>query len=271
LVKWDTSLNTGKYPHSHLLKMPRRLTLSRLACWRFPQSMHKADFGQIGGCTDPTWNALNCFSHCKSSLLGGISTLYRCSNDNWCCSDGGNETSCCHDPKVELFKIVKEANVQNGTAFIQGYNIAPDQDIRGTATPSSAPSSTSGCTATTTSQSSSNLTAAGLGIGLGVGIPLLAAVGVLSFLLLREKKRTRDTSARRGSASSMGQIVGRPSVQAGSPRIERPSTQVGSPRTGYGELPNSHSVEAGVGQRRKIHELYGEDHQQVVEMPGQKA
>ena len=229
----------------------------------------------IGGCTDPAWNSVNCFPHCKASLLGGISTVYRCSDDSWCCADGGNTTSCCNDPQVKLFKIIKEAHVENGTAFAQGYNIAPDDDITGTAVPSSAPSNTSSCavtTVTTTARSSSNVSATDLGVGLGVGIPLLAAVGILSFLLLREKKRSRPAGTRRGSASSMGPMVARPSVHAVSQRTEVSSPQVESPRTGFGEPPlSAHFAEAGAEQRRNVHELDSKEPQLVAELPGLKS
>lgn len=195
--------------------------------------------------------------------------MYRCNNDNWCCSDGGNSTSCCHDPHVKLFKIAKDAYVQNGTAFIQGYNIAPDKDITSTTIPSSPSSSSNGsqCTATTPAQSSSKVTVAGVGVGLGVGVPLLAAIGVLSFLLLQERRRTRNSSARRGSAISMVQRVTGTPGQLESPRMERPSAQAGSARTGLGELPNSQFAGLGVGQRRDAHELRGEEHLQVAELP----
>jgi len=158
-------------------------------------------------------------------------------------------TSCCNDPQVNLFKIVRSAYVQNGTAFIQGYNIAPDEDIMGTAT--------------AIGQSSDGATAVGLGVGLGVGIPLLAAIGVLSFLLLREKKRSQRISALGGSARS--------SVQAESVGGGRPSTHVESPRAGFEELPNTRLAEAGAGQGRSVHEIYGNEHPQVAELPDHKA
>lgn len=161
--------------------------------------------------------------------------------------------------------------MQNGTAFIQGYSIAPDEDITGTAVPSSVPSSTSECAATTTAQSSTKVTATGLGVGLGVGLLLLAAIGVLSFLLLREKKRGRHIGTHRSFAGSIGQIGARPSILVESPRTESGSLQVEPPRTGFGELPNSQFVEAGVGQERKAHELYGKEHPQVAELSSQEA
>ena len=108
---------------------------------------------------------------------------------------------------------------------------------------------------------------AGVGVGLGVGIPLLAAIGVLSFLLLQERRRGRNSSERGGSASSMVQIVARTPGQLESPRMERRSDQAGSPSTDFGELPNSQFAELSVGQRRNVHELHGKEHLQVAELP----
>lgn len=211
---------------------------------------------------------MSCFAHCNSSQLGSTSTVFRCDNDDWCCSDGRNTTSYCNDPQVKLFKIVRNAYVQNRTAFIQGYNIALDEDITGTATPS-APSSTSKCTTTATGQSFDGATAVWLGVGLGVGIPLLAATGVLS-LLLREKKRSQRISTHGGFANSMDQIA-RSSVQAELVGRARPSTHVESPRAGLTKLPNTQLAEAGPGQRRSVHEIYGKEHPQAAELSDHKA
>ena len=80
-------------------------------------------------CTDATWQDSSCFLKCTQSKLSkilgrihtkhccavahiesltkpsslaignknDISILYRCNNDDWCCSTGGNVTSCCQD------------------------------------------------------------------------------------------------------------------------------------------------------------------------------
>lgn len=171
-----------------------------------------------GLCTDSTWQADSCFSYCpKPRRLHTLSTVYRCSNNKWCCSGGTNTTSCCQDGGVEKFKITGSALVQNGSAFVDGYSIAPIGSILtggelSTLTASSTAMQTITCT-TTISGSPVTLTATaagnasatpisnsiksdaalktGLGAGLGVGIPLLVVIGVLSFLLLREKRRHR--------------------------------------------------------------------------------
>jgi hypothetical protein len=265
LVKSDSSFNTGKYSLSRISTKVGGIPLCRDLDFRHLSiRWDGVDSSHIGGCTDPTWNSVNCFSHCKSSQLGTVSTVYRCSNNNWCCSDGANSTSCCHDPHVKLFKLGRDAYVQNGTAFIQGYNIAPDRDI----IPSSPSSSFNGslCTATAPAQSFSQVTVTGVGVGLGVGVPLLAAISVLSFLLLQERRRSRNSSAGRGSASSMVQTVARTPGQLESPRVERQSSQAGSSRTGFGEPPNSQFADIGDGQRRNVHELH-EEHLQVAELP----
>ncbi|EHY56450.1 hypothetical protein ABEF92_006186 [Exophiala dermatitidis] len=93
-----------------------------------------------GLCTDSTWGDKACFPYClKPRRIHYISTVYRCSNDYWCCSDGANNTSCCEDDGVNKFRIPEDAQVQNGSAFRNGYSIAPVKNIvtaGKTATPS---------------------------------------------------------------------------------------------------------------------------------------
>ncbi|EXJ66551.1 uncharacterized protein A1O5_10220, partial [Cladophialophora psammophila CBS 110553] len=84
-----------------------------------------------GLCTDSTWQDDACFPRCLTSQRKpGPSSLYRCSNNNWCCSDGAsNSTSCCRDEGVKLFPIIAHAAVENGSAFLHGYSIAPIASI----------------------------------------------------------------------------------------------------------------------------------------------
>ncbi|KIW69874.1 hypothetical protein PV04_02194 [Phialophora macrospora] len=181
-----------------------------------------------GLCTDSTWQDQSCFPRCLvPARRSGPSTVYRCSNSLWCCSDGvANSTSCCQDEAVSLFPIIAHAAVENGSAFLSGYSIAPLESIitngvAPTATPTQTMTFTtdiSGSPLTITVTTAGNPTAVpvrevadaaavlttGLGTGLGVGVPLLAIVGVLSFLLFREKRRHRATKDSLSNADGYG-------------------------------------------------------------------
>lgn len=174
-----------------------------------------------GLCTDSTWQDQACFPRClKPSRRPGPSSLYRCSNDLWCCSNGvANTTSCCQDGGINLFPITAHATVENGSAFLHGYSIAPLASIM-TGSIAASPSSSlthsvttdvagsviataSSATASSSADSGAVL-ATGLYSGLGVGIPLLAVVSVLSFLLMREKRLHRATIESLSSVDSYG-------------------------------------------------------------------
>ena len=170
-----------------------------------------------GLCTDSTWQDQACFPRCLTPRRRQApSSVYRCSNNKWCCSDGvSNATSCCQDQDIDLFPIIEHAAVENGSAFLHGYSIAPIASILTNGVgPTTTPLQTltfttdiSGSPVTITATTTGDPTAlpvrevadhqavltSGLGAGLGIGIPLLAAIGVLSFLLFREKRRHRAT------------------------------------------------------------------------------
>lgn len=160
-----------------------------------------------GACTDDTWANPVCFQSCLSPRTNSLSTLFRCNDNNWCCSQGGNTTSCCSDPNVDTFKLTSWAYIQNGTdSFASGYSIAPLAALASTSSSLSSPSTisaalTSSQTSTATCASgsstgstpncSSSNTAIGVGVGVGVGIPLLALVGLFSLLWFRARKRSK--------------------------------------------------------------------------------
>ncbi|KAK0511200.1 hypothetical protein JMJ35_006752 [Cladonia borealis] len=162
-----------------------------------------------GTCTDKTWKDPSCFQQCPISAdykTPYVNTLYRCDWNYWCCSAGGNETSCCNDPNVASFSVTRldiPAAIYNGSGFASGFTVAPVQGLN-TQSSVSALSSTSVTHPTTTGApllsapacrnltSSPNPTTVGIGAGLGVGIPLLIALGSVSFLLLRERRRSRN-------------------------------------------------------------------------------
>lgn len=148
-----------------------------------------------GACTDSTWRDSSCFQSCSE-----FSTLYRCDNNDWCCSAGGNTTNCCNDPGVATFALSGLAEIQNGTAFVPGYGLATTSQsasanasaMTNSAT-TSLKSATNSAEPTTTSLSKAGpcATTVGLGAGLGVGIPLLLAVGALSYFLFREQRNNK--------------------------------------------------------------------------------
>ena len=169
-----------------------------------------------GTCTDKTWNSSTCFQQCLPSLGidHGIHTLYRCSWNQWCCSTGGNTTSCCNDGGVELFVLKNPDPVMGGNGFVAGFMIAPVETQTSTSTAQSSALATSSAidTGPTKSYSSaaagittvtptsypehntsvSDATKTGLGAGLGVGLPMLA--GLTLALLFIRRLRSQSNS-----------------------------------------------------------------------------
>ena len=148
-------------------------------------------------------------------------TLYRCNDNKWCCSFGGNTTSCCQDTDdgSNLFQWNQAfAQIENGTNFAKGYTIAPISALQTNApekqsTSQSPPSRsavstlTAGLSSTATARSviasstpsvavdhSNNHEVAkvGAGVGVGVGVPLLLGLGTFLFLWLRERRINRS-------------------------------------------------------------------------------
>ena len=171
-----------------------------------------------GTCTDKAWNSSSCFQQCLPSLGidHGIHTLYRCNGNEWCCSAGGNITSCCDDEGVELFTLKEADGVMGGTGLLSGLTIAPVESLqRSTSTAPSSASATSNAidTGPTKSYSSAaaskttdtetpdpksttsaiDATKTGLGAGLGVGLPLLAGL-TLALVFLRRLRSQSNTN-----------------------------------------------------------------------------
>lgn len=131
----------------------------------------------------------------------------------WCCSHGGNTTSCCNDASdgSNLFPwAATPANIQNGSNFADGYTIAPtfstalppSRSTRPTlSTVTDPPSKKTGEPARqktfsasrvpTAQNSTSDHNAAvevGVVVGAGVGAPLLAGLAAFLCLWLRERR-----------------------------------------------------------------------------------
>ena len=121
-----------------------------------------------------------------------MDTLYRCDDNQWCCSLGGNVTSCCQDSSTgrNLFRLPQTpAQIQNSTALAPGLTIARTEQLQ-----SPAPNST---------------VKIGVGIGVGILFPLLAVLIGALFQLSRVKrdrarleKAVSDIYAARDRASS---------------------------------------------------------------------
>ena len=186
-----------------------------------------------GTCTDKTWSSSSCFQQCLPSIGidHGIHTLYRCTGNEWCCSAGGNITSCCNDGGVDLFNLNNPDGVMGGTGLLSGLTIAPVESLQtSTSTAPSSASATSNAIdigptksyssaaarETTDAEtpdpksttSASDATKTGLGAGLGVGLPLLAGLTVALVFLrrLRSQSNSKKTDSERRTAGVVDDI-----------------------------------------------------------------
>jgi len=231
----------------------------------------------IGACTDSSWSISNCFQKCPSGAFfrlhlpnsplhpdgsrcmvdlltllitpldygnANTKTLYRCNNNQWCCSRGGNTTSCCDDPNVATFFPQGTNNVHqiyNGSAFAPGFALS--QTTASTTSASASTAKATGAKATTTRASgdgcpttgnnstcpnmtynSAKTTRVGVGVGVGLVVPLFAALAASLILWLRERKRSREF---RQQAAVAGQQLpwGKPSMGYGSASEKRVGQQ----------------------------------------------
>ena len=183
-----------------------------------------------GTCTDKSWTSSNCFQQCVATLGidHGIHTLYRCNDNQWCCSTGGNITSCCNDLGVNLFVMKDPDAVMGGSGFLAGLSIAPVETQTSTSTAPSSSSATSNAidtgptrsyssdagsktTATQTpypehNPSVSDATKTGLGAGFGVGLPLLAGL-TLALVFLRRLRRQSNSKRTDLEKETAGAVV----------------------------------------------------------------
>ena len=181
--------------------------------------------------------------------------MYRCSNNDWCCSSNGNTTSCCRDTTdgSNLFKLPDGvAQIENGTNFIPGYTIAAKSALqtdtaelsqttttnnaKSTQNPEAAISTgtvqTPSANATKKGDGGQKVVAVGAGVGVGVGVPLLAALGAVLFLYKREKRKNKHLKGQL-AAGTGGQYGSEP--KAPFPRLDR-LEELQSGR-GYFQLP----------------------------------
>ncbi|KAI4253154.1 MAG: hypothetical protein LQ352_003864 [Teloschistes flavicans] len=161
-----------------------------------------------------------------------VNTLFRCNDNQWCCSEGGNTTSCCDDSNVILFtnpSDAKLAQIYNGSAFASGFTLSQISHSTTSAASAATPSATatnqvvcptpdsnhSNDSSTPAAHKVSPVTKVGVGVGVGVGVPLLAALGATLFLWSREKKRGRDLQQRAAAAAAAQQTLWEGKAQEG--------------------------------------------------------
>lgn len=205
-------------------------------------------------------------------------TLYRCNDNKWCCSFGGNTTSCCDDTTDggNLFQWDRAvAQVENGTNFAKGLTIAPTSAPATSSLTSTQPttsqtgSSTSSAVSTVSvQQDASNATCTagvlqnasnhdqvvkvGAGVGVGVGVPLLAGLAAFSFLWIREKRINHGL--RQDIDSNQGSYHG-PSKRSGAWYLSATSGSANGPQRSELQRPSN------------IQQLPGNRHDTNVELP----
>ncbi|GJC84189.1 hypothetical protein ColLi_07027 [Colletotrichum liriopes] len=144
-----------------------------------------------GACTDQDWTTSGCPKYCdKEDIVGGVPGRHA-------------GIALCGDSKYACQRSSNCANYTFGVpAGVMLLNQYLQSDLGNVATATAA-APTSGSTAGTTGEASAATcsstaaassgisTGAAAGIGVGVGAPLALAIGLLTVLLLREKKKTR--------------------------------------------------------------------------------
>lgn len=195
----------------------------------------------------------------KSSVTN---TLYRCNDNNWCCSAGGNTTSCCNDPGVDnvLFNV-GQTNIANGSAWAPGLTLVPISAVQTslptssqTGLPTSSKSAQSCPTQTVVRDINSpaqngGITLAekdrdvddktkkvGLAVGFGVGVPLLVALATAIFLLWREKR------AHQGLRQQVTSGMGHPVHEVSSDGWKKPNEIYARDERGITEMPTGGEV-----------------------------
>ncbi|KAH8760464.1 hypothetical protein F5883DRAFT_500751 [Diaporthe sp. PMI_573] len=147
-----------------------------------------------GGCTDQQFLQSGCPRICHSrEIVGGVpdrhAGVFQCESTSLACISRDNCSK--QNFTVGAYRAVMNAALSTdlfnsgatATAFIAPSTSANTEDASAT-------------TCTDKQRDSSGIsTGAVAGIGVGVGLPLVVAVGVLTFMLIREKRRSGDPQA----------------------------------------------------------------------------
>ena len=152
----------------------------------------------VGGCTDKTWQAPECSSHCDNAENNGWTELLQCEPEGtsplytWCCWNPGvqGSNSCCDNTFTMNTAAWGQVylHASNGTTFsaLSASSTSPPT--------SSATKSASSASASASPSSKSGLDLAstiGLAVGIPLGILVIAVMGIL-FWWMRRKANKRD-------------------------------------------------------------------------------
>ncbi|OLN95829.1 hypothetical protein CCHL11_02663 [Colletotrichum chlorophyti] len=183
-----------------------------------------------GDCTDPKFKGKGCPTYCveeKKKNPGARAVIFPCAPGRGSCTKPG--TSCFEfRPGRLILNEVLDNDIDVGDVTIVQSSVLstvtmPASTATGVATEVSitvtvacSESPTSCMSSSTGSVASSNGVSAGLatGIGVGVGVPLAVAVGALTAMFLREKKRRIRVAGFVAASSHMTEMPGSPRLPA---------------------------------------------------------
>ncbi|KAK1598356.1 uncharacterized protein LY79DRAFT_538953 [Colletotrichum navitas] len=163
-----------------------------------------------GACTAKDWSTSGCPTYCdKEDVAGAVrgahAGIAKCTNKQYACQSTSN---CATDSfEVPAGNMLPNLYLKSDIGVIATASTASTAGTApATATGTAATSVGDGaggateatCTSTPADAAASSgiSTGAAAGIGVGVGAPLALAVGLLTVLLLREKKKTRQALSR---------------------------------------------------------------------------
>ena len=199
----------------------------------------------------------------------------------------GNTTSCCQDTTdgSNLFKLPDVAGlgqIENGTNFASGLTIAAISALqtRTSNTATAAKSSKTPTQGSTSASSTHNLqglqeatstgahatptaesrheedtnrkvAVVGAGVGVGVGVPLLAALGAVIFLYLREKRLTRELMSRLPPGTAEYYQIDRKAAPRGGARLQELQGELALHQLSAGHLDTNAELENSMVRDRK--------------------
>ncbi|KAK1993352.1 hypothetical protein LX36DRAFT_586524 [Colletotrichum falcatum] len=151
-----------------------------------------------GACTAKDWATSGCPTYCDKegvagAALGAHAGVAKCTNEQYACQSTSN---CATDSfQVPAGVMMSNLYLKEDIGLVATASASTTTAAAATATAATSAGGASEATCTSTAAGGGISTGAAAGIGVGVGAPLALAVGLLTVLLLREKKKTRAASS----------------------------------------------------------------------------